>query len=104
MRDVLFNATIPQSSPNSSQGRQPSRSSMVSESQRITASRSADKLVSQMARVHQNMTLGSRAQAHAEPMATFSENIRRAIRKMGRQVSAEQMLFMVSSTKAEALL
>jgi len=52
---VLFSAAIPQSTPNSTQGRRPSRSSIVSASQKITANSSADKLVSHTHRVHQNM-------------------------------------------------
>ena len=63
----------------------------------------AARLVSQMARVHQNITLGSKAHAQAAPTATLSENIRRAIRKIGMQVSAEKRLFTLSSTKADAV-
>ena len=102
-REVLLNAVMPQSKPNSIQGIQPSRSSRVRASQKIVVSNNAARLVSQIARVHQNMTFGSRAQAHAEPTATFSEKILRAIRKIGMQVSAEKTLFVVSSTKADAL-
>ena len=69
----------------------------------MVVSRSAAKLVSQTQRVHQNMTLGRSAQAHAEPTATFSEKILRAIRKIGTQVSVEKTLFIVSSTNADAL-
>src|ERR1700730_6122977 len=84
-REVLLNAVTPQSNPNWSQGIQPSRSSRVRASHTIVVSSSAARLVSHTARVHQKMMLGSRAHAHAEPTATFSENIRRAIRKIGRQ-------------------
>ena len=48
------------------------------------------------------MTLGSKAQAQADPTATFSEKILRAIRKIGTQVSAEKTLLIVSSTNADA--
>src|SRR5580658_387514 len=101
--DVLLSAVTPHSSPNWNQGSQPSRSSSVSASQKIVVSSSAARLVSQIARVHQNITLGSRAHAQAEPTATFSENIRRAIRKIGTQVRAEKVLFIVSNTNADAL-
>ena len=94
---------MPQSSPNANQGGHPSRSSRVRASQKTAVSNNADRLVSQTQRVHQNMTLGSRAQAHDEPTATFSENIRRAIRKIGAHVSAEKTLFIASNTKADAL-
>ena len=100
--DVLVSAAIPHSSPNLIQGNQPSLSSRVSASQKIVASSSADKLVSHTQRVHQNMTFGSKAHAHAEPTATFSEKIRRAIKKIGMQVKAEKMLLMVSRTNADA--
>src|SRR5260370_27426337 len=102
-RTVLLNAAMPQSNPNSNQGSQPSRSSRVSATHRIVASRSADRLVSQTHFVYQYITLGSKAHAHAEPTATFSEKTRRAMRKIGIQVSAEKMLLMVKSTNAEAL-
>src|ERR1700719_3237018 len=69
-REVLLSAARPQSSPNSIHGCKPSRSSRVRASQKIVVSSSVDKLVSQIQRVDQNMTLGSRAQAHAEPIAT----------------------------------
>src|ERR1700746_2618395 len=85
-----------------SQGTQPLRSSMVRASHITPASSRADRLVSQTARVHQNITLGSSAHAHADMTATFSENIRFAIRKMGMHVSAEKTLLITSSTKAEA--
>jgi hypothetical protein len=52
--------------------------------------------------VHQNITLGSKAHAHAEPTATLSEKTLRAIRKIGMQVSAEKMLLSVSNTNADA--
>ncbi len=94
---------MPQSNPNSNQGRRPSRSSRVRASQISVANRSADRLVSHTERVHQNMTLGNKAQAQADPTATFSENMRRATRKIGTQVSAEKKLFSVSRTNAAAL-
>src|SRR5246127_1765283 len=100
--DVPFSATIPHSSPNSNQGSKPSRSSMVSVSQKRIARSSAERLVSHTARVHQNIMLGSKAQAHADPTATFSENMRRAIRKIGTHVSAEHTLLKVRITNAEA--
>src|ERR1700686_1309293 len=101
-REVPFRAIRPQSTPNSSQGSQPSRSSRVRASQITVASSRADRLVSQTARVHQNITLGSSAHAHADITATFSENIRFAMRKIGIHVSAEKTLLSTSSTKAEA--
>ena len=67
------------------------------------ASKSADRLVSQTHFVHQYITLGSRAHAHADPTATFSEKIRLAIRKIGTQVRAENTLLIANSTNAEAL-
>src|ERR1700733_7668303 len=102
-REVLVSAAIPQSSPNWIHGSRPSRSSRVNASQKIAASRSADKLVSQTQRVHQNITLGSNAHPHVEPTATFSEKILRAIRKIGTHVSAEKTLLSVSRTNADAL-
>ena len=102
-REVLVSAMIPHSRPNSSQGHDPSRSSSVNVNQTTVANSSADKLVSQIHRVHQNMTFGSSAHAHADPTATLSEKIRRAILKIGTQVSAEHALLNVSSTKADAL-
>src|ERR1700758_606392 len=101
-REVPFRAIRPQSNPNSSHGSQPSRSSSVSASQKTVASSRAERLVSQTARVHQNITLGSSAHAHADPTATFSENIRFAIRKMGTHVRAEKTLLRTSSRNAEA--
>src|SRR6267143_3669933 len=53
---VLASAASPQSSPNASHGFRPSRSSMVSVSQKRLVSRSAEKLVSHTQRVHQNIT------------------------------------------------
>src|SRR5579859_4513604 len=99
--DVPFSAIRPQSAPNSIHGSQPSRSSRVSASQITVAKSSADRLVSQITRVHQKITFGSRAHAHDDPMATFSEKMRRAIRKIGTHVSAEKMLLIVSNTNAE---
>jgi hypothetical protein len=52
--------------------------------------------------VHQNITFGNRAQAHADPTATLSEKILRPVRKMGMQVSAEKTLLSASKTNAEA--
>src|ERR1039458_1009712 len=102
-REVLLNAVMPHSSPNCNHGIQPSRSSRVRASQKIVVSSSAARLVSQIARVHQNSTFGNNAHAHADPTATVSEKIRRAIRKIGTHVSAEKTLFSVSSTNADAL-
>jgi hypothetical protein len=48
------------------------------------------------------MTYGRRAQVQAEATATFSEKIRRAMRKIGMQVSAEKKLLRLRSTKADA--
>src|SRR5579871_2131208 len=102
-REVLFSAATPHGKPKPNQGSHPLPSSSVSAIQKIIASSRADKLVSQTHRVHQNITFGKSAQAHAEPTATFSENIRRAIRKIGTQVSAEKTLLSASSTHADAL-
>src|SRR5947209_5089849 len=101
--DVLLSAARPQSKPNCSHGSKPSRSSNVRVNQKMVAMSRAARLVSQMARVHQNITLGSKAHAQADPTTTFSEKIRRAIRKIGMHVSAENRLFTVSSTKAAAV-
>src|SRR5579863_6154570 len=101
-REVPFNAMMPHSNPNSNQGSHPSRSSSVSATQKISASSRADRLVSHTARVHQNITFGSSAQAHADHTATFSENTLRPIQKIGMQVSAEKRLFKASNTNAEA--
>src|SRR4051794_29011836 len=101
-REVPFRAMTPQSTPNTTHGPQPSRSSIVSASQKTVVSSRADRLVSHTARVHQNITLGSNAHAHADPTATFSENMRFAIRKIGMQVTAENTLFSTNSTNAEA--
>src|SRR5450432_625060 len=101
-REVLLSAVMPHSSPNSSHGSQPSRSCKVRASKKVEASSSAARLVSQIERVHQNRTFGSRAHAQAEPTATFSEKIRLAIRKIGTHVSAEKMLLIVSSMNADA--
>src|SRR5271166_3908825 len=103
-REVLFSAAMPQSKPNQIHGNGPSRSSSVSTSQKIVARSSADRLVSHTQRVHQKITFGSSAHAHADPTATFSEKIRRAIRKIGTQVRAENKLFSASSTKADAFV
>src|ERR1700739_162718 len=100
---VLFSAAMPHNNPNSNQGMSPSRSSMISASQTIMVSRRADRLVSHTERVHQNITLGSKAQAQAEPTATFSENIRCAMRKMGMHVRAEKRLLSANITNADAL-
>ena len=59
----------------------------------------AEKLVSHTQRVHQYITWGSSAQVHAEPTATFSLKILRAIRKIGMQVRAEKMLLMVEQNE-----
>jgi hypothetical protein len=48
------------------------------------------------------MMFGSNAHAQADPTATFSENMRRAIQKIGTHVNAEHTLLSVSITKAEA--
>src|SRR5579871_5777152 len=101
-REVLLNPAMPQSNPNSPQGRRPSRSSSVSACHTMSASNNADRLVSQTSRVHQNITLGRSAQAHADPTATFSEKTRRPMRKIGMHVSAEKPLFTVRRTNAES--
>src|SRR5579863_235712 len=102
-REVLFSAMTPHSRPNSIHGRNPSRSTSVRVNQITVANSRADRLVSQIQRVHQNITFGSSAQAHADPSATFSEKMRREILKIGTQVKAEHALLNVSNTNAEAL-
>src|SRR5215831_15531998 len=72
-REVPFSAMSPHNTPNSTQARQPARSSNVSASQNAVASSKAERLVSHTARVHQNITLGSSAHAQEDPTATFSE-------------------------------
>src|SRR5215471_9634807 len=52
----LFSAAIPQSPPNTIHGLKPSRSSKVSAIQKITATNSAERLVSHTQRVHQYIT------------------------------------------------
>src|SRR5258708_18256370 len=99
---VLLRAVIPQSTPNSSQGLRPSRSSRASVSQKIVAINRADRLVSHTQRVHQYITCGSSVQVQAAPMATFSEKIQRAVRKIGMHVSAEKRLLRLSNTNADA--
>src|SRR5579872_1692872 len=88
-REVLFSAMIPHSRPNSNHGHHPSPSSSLSVSQMTVANSNADKVVSQIHRVHQNMTFGRSAHAQADTIATFAEKIRRAILNIGTQVSAE---------------
>src|SRR5258708_40238495 len=99
---VLLRAVIPQSKPNSSHALRPSRSSRASVSQKIVAINRADRLVSQTQRVHQYITCGSRVQVQAAPMATFSENIQRAVRKIGTQVSTENKLLRLTKTNPAA--
>src|ERR1700693_2118857 len=101
-REVLVRPAIPQSSPNSSHGFSPSLSSRSKVSQKISASKSAARLVSQTQRVHQYMTGGITAQSQADQMASFSPKHLLAIRKIGMQVSAEKKLFRPSKTSAEA--
>jgi hypothetical protein len=101
-REVFVKAEIPQSRPNSSHGFHPLRSSKSRVSQKISASRSAAKLVSQTQRVHQYITEGNNAQVHEVQTATFSLKHRFAIRKIGTQVNAEKKLLMESSTSADA--
>src|SRR5581483_6848074 len=103
-REVLFSAAAAHSVPNSSHGRNPIRSSNVSAIQKMAANSNAERLVSQIQRVHQKITLGRRAHAHEDQMATFSEKILRAIRKIGTHVNAEQILLNDSSTIADDLL
>src|SRR5579871_2671790 len=102
-REALFSVRIPHSSPNSTHGQRPSRSSIVKASHRITDSKRADSVVSHIQRVDQNITFGNRAHAQAEPTATFSEKVLRAILKIGTHVKAENALFSVSRTNAEVL-
>src|SRR6266566_2086564 len=92
-------AAIPHSRPNSIQGRMPSRSSSWSVSQKMIASSNAARLVSQTHRVAKPD--GSSAQNHDAHTATFSLKQRRAIKKMGMQVSAEKILFNISRASAD---
>src|SRR5580658_8004829 len=71
-RAVLVSAATPQSKPNCSQGFNPSVSSIVSVNQKITATNSAARLVSQTQRVHQKITAGSSTQVQELHTATFS--------------------------------
>ena len=91
---MLVSAATPQSKPNCSQGFNPSFSSIVSVNQKITASNSAARLVSQTQRVHQKITEGNSAHVQALQTATFSLKHLFAMRKIGMQVSAEKILLM----------
>src|SRR5271155_3367130 len=103
-RVVLVSAATPQSKPNCSHGFNSSFSSIVSVSQKIAASNSAARLVSQIQRVHQKITDGSRAQVQELQTATLSLKHFFAIRKIGMQVSAEKILLMVKRSMAEVRL
>src|SRR5206468_11897731 len=96
----FVSAAIPHSRPNSTQGRRPSRSSNSSVSQKIIASSRAARLVSQTQRVANPE--GNSAQNHDAQTATVSLKHRRAIKKMGMQVSAEKMLLTINRTSADA--
>src|SRR5246127_5446503 len=97
--EVLVSVAIPHSSPNSNQGHRPSCSSTSSVSQKMIASSNAARLVSQTHRVAKPD--GSSAQNHDAHTAIFSSKHRLAIKKMGTQVSAEKILFNISSASAE---
>src|SRR5581483_7001963 len=103
-REVLVNAEMPHSSPNSSHGFHPSLSSKSSVSQKITARRRAARLVSHTQRVHQYITEGSNAHVHDVQTATFSLKHLFAMRKIGIQVSAEKKLLIESKTNADVWL
>src|SRR5207248_981245 len=100
-REVLVSPATPQSTPKPIHGTIPSSSSILSVSQKLKASRSAARLVSQTHRVHQYITDGSNAQAQAVQTATFSLKHFRAIRKVGMHVSAEKILLMESRMNAD---
>src|SRR5580693_3304944 len=100
-RAVLVSAATPHSRPNCSHGFNPSFSSIVSVNQKITASNSAARLVSQTQRVHQKITEGSSTHVQELHTATFSSKHLFAIRKIGMQVSAEKILLMLRRTRAE---
>src|SRR5438552_2744775 len=95
----FVSAAPPHRKPNSSQERRPSPPSNSSVSQKIIASSNAARLVSQTQRVAKPD--GSSAQNHDAHTATFSLKHRRAIKKMGMQVSAEKILFNISSASAD---
>src|SRR5271170_1169192 len=101
---VLVSAATPQSKPNCNQGFNPSFSSIVSVSQKTTASSSAARLVSHTQRVHQKITVGSSAQVHELHTATLSSKHLFAIRKIGMQVRAEKMLLRLRRTMEEVRL
>src|SRR5438105_13946435 len=86
----FVSAAIPHSRPNSSQGRRPSRSFSSSVSQKMIASSNAARLLSHTQRVATPHR--SSAQNHDAHAATLSSKQRRAIKKMGMQVSAEKIL------------
>src|SRR6184192_759373 len=77
----------------------PHRKPNSSVSQKIIASSNAARLVSQTQRVAKPD--GSSAQNHDAHTATFSLKQRRAIKKMGMQVSAEKILFNISRASAD---
>src|SRR5438270_10362261 len=101
-RDELVSAATPQSRPNPTQGIRPSSSSNFKASQKIAASSSAARLVSQTQRTLQYITVGSKAHAHALNTATFSLKHFRATKKIGMQVSAEKRLLIASKINADA--
>src|SRR5438105_12591718 len=119
-REVLTSAAIPHINPNSAQGKSRlrhvrvsalacacperakdnSHSSITSVSQKSKVSRNAARLVSQTQRVAQAITGGSNAHSQQVQSATRSLKQRRAIQKIGMQVSAEKTLLMASNTTA----
>ena len=101
-REVLTNAAIPHSSPQQAQTVNRSLSSRVSVSQKIRANSNAARLVSQTQRVHQKITGGRTAHAQALHFAMRLSKHRRAIKKIGKQVSAENKLLMHNMTIADA--
>src|SRR5439155_21696095 len=101
-REVLVRAAAPHSRPNAIHGSAPSSSSSFSASQKMRVSSRAARLVSQTQRVHQYITVGKSAHAHAVHTATLSLKHFRAMRKIGMQVSAEKTLLMLSKIRADA--
>src|SRR5436305_10975558 len=99
-REVLVRAATPHSSPNAIHGRVPSSSSSSSVSQKMTASSSAARLVSQTQRTAQYITGGSSTHAHALHTATLSLKHFLAMAKIATQVNAEKMLLIQSRISA----
>src|SRR5436305_7153952 len=92
--ETLVSAATPQSTPNPIHGAVPSRSSILSVSQKISASSSAARLVSHTHRVDQYITDGSSAHVHAVHNVTFSLKLFFSIMKYGIHVNDEERIVM----------